>query len=148
MPVDIDLLVERFFEGETTLAEEASLQSYFEQNAVLPPHLERLRPMMGWFANGCSRAVEPVSRRRTSLREILLAAASVAAALIAVVSTMTDYRSLEMTRLSYEGSFIKSDEGHMLNNINVILPNVLAEEIESVRYLTMIENRIEYLENY
>jgi hypothetical protein len=41
---NIEQLLERYFEGETTLAEEKTLKSYFSSSAV-PPHLEHYIPL-------------------------------------------------------------------------------------------------------
>lgn len=42
--IKIEQLLERYFEGETTLAEEKTLKSYFSSSTV-PPHLEHYIPL-------------------------------------------------------------------------------------------------------
>lgn len=46
----IELLVEKYFQGETSLAEEKELQNYFSSSDVAQ-HLEHYRPMFGYFAS-------------------------------------------------------------------------------------------------
>jgi hypothetical protein len=45
----IDILIEKYFQGETIIAEEKELQHYFSSSDVAQ-HLEQYRPMFGYFA--------------------------------------------------------------------------------------------------
>lgn len=58
----IELLLDRYFEGETTVAEEKSLQEYFLNDQVAP-HLEVYRGMFAYFAE---------AKKETSGAEITL----------------------------------------------------------------------------
>ncbi len=49
-PINIEQLLERYFEGETSLAEEQTLKSYFSSKAV-PAHLQQYIPLFGYQAN-------------------------------------------------------------------------------------------------
>lgn len=53
---NINHLLEKYFEGETSLAEEAQLQDYFA-SADVAPELEHYRPLFGYFAG--SRDIVP-----------------------------------------------------------------------------------------
>lgn len=46
----IEILIEKYFDGETSLAEETLLRDYFATNAVAQ-HLEQYRPMFGYFTS-------------------------------------------------------------------------------------------------
>ncbi len=46
--VNIEKLVEKYFEGETSLREEAELRQYFTTNQV-PNHLEAYQDLFGYF---------------------------------------------------------------------------------------------------
>ena len=86
----IRTLVERFFDGETTLGEEHELYNYFSQEpAALPEDLRPLREMFLGFD-----AVQPVAvvQQQTGQRErrwITWAAAAVAALLIGGAATLS-----------------------------------------------------------
>ena len=51
-PNNIAELLRRFFDGETTCAEEKALEKYFTSDTPLPPELEPYRDMFGWYASG------------------------------------------------------------------------------------------------
>jgi hypothetical protein len=44
----MDALIEKYFDGETSIAEENELKDYFSSTDVAP-HLEQYRPMFGYF---------------------------------------------------------------------------------------------------
>ena len=46
--VKIDYLVEKYFQGETSIAEEKELRSYFSSLDVAP-HLEQYKAVFGYF---------------------------------------------------------------------------------------------------
>jgi hypothetical protein len=45
---DIEQLLEKYFEGETSVAEEKALKTYFQQPTIAP-HLEVYRELFGYF---------------------------------------------------------------------------------------------------
>jgi hypothetical protein len=44
----IEILIEKYFQGETSIAEEKELRSYFSTSNVAP-HLEQYKAMFGYF---------------------------------------------------------------------------------------------------
>jgi hypothetical protein len=46
---NIEILIEKYFQGETSIAEEKELRSYFSSTNVAP-HLEQHKAMFGFFA--------------------------------------------------------------------------------------------------
>ncbi len=53
----VTLLLEKYFEGETSLSEEKELKAYFA-SADVAQHLEQYRPMFGYFAAASGQAAE------------------------------------------------------------------------------------------
>jgi hypothetical protein len=47
---EIEQLLDKYFDAETTVAEEKALKEYFA-SANVAPHLEQYRPMFGYFAS-------------------------------------------------------------------------------------------------
>lgn len=53
---NVEVLLQRFFDGETSCAEERALETYFCSGATLPPEVECYRDMFGWYAQAWMRA--------------------------------------------------------------------------------------------
>lgn len=86
----IRTLVERFFDGETTLGEEHELYNYFSQEpAALPEDLRPLRDMFLGFDAVQSVAVVQQQTGQRERRWITWAAAAVAALLIGGAATLS-----------------------------------------------------------
>lgn len=60
-PRHIEQLLDRFFDGETTLAEERELQTYFTTAPTIPDRLAPYREMFGWYASGMDEQQLPAA---------------------------------------------------------------------------------------
>ena len=60
---DIDRLLQRFFDGFTTIEEEKALERFYASSPRLPRRLERYRSMFGWYASGMTAPL-PSARPR------------------------------------------------------------------------------------
>jgi len=73
----IEKLIEHFFEGETSIAEENELKTYFSSSNVAQ-HLEQYRPVFGYFSEAQSQkfnATIPLkAKKRTNLAWLSIAA--------------------------------------------------------------------------
>lgn len=56
---EIRALLERYFDGETSLAEERALSDYFASSPSIPADLEYARAMFGHFAHASGQAFTP-----------------------------------------------------------------------------------------
>ncbi|NUY81986.1 hypothetical protein HUK80_13865 [Flavobacterium sp. MAH-1] len=77
---NIETLIEKYFDGETSLAEETQLQEYFSSSDVAQ-HLEQYRPMFGYFAKEREQRFDgtlPLQPRKRKTVAWLSVAASVA----------------------------------------------------------------------
>ena len=54
----IEILVEKYFQGETSIAEENELTNYFSSSDVLP-HLEQYQPLFGYFSQAREQKFTP-----------------------------------------------------------------------------------------
>lgn len=75
----IEQLLEKYFEGETTLAEEQQLKAYFSSGSV-PEHLQEYQPMFAFFkqerAQGSAAAMFVQAPQKNSMRYVYAAAAA------------------------------------------------------------------------
>lgn len=77
----IEILIEKYFEGETSIAEEKELKAYFSSSDVAQ-HLEQYQPVFGYFSQAKQEqftAAIPLKSRKKQKR---LAWLSVAAAVV------------------------------------------------------------------
>ena len=83
----IETLLEKYFEGATTIAEENELGAYFSSSDVAPPH-EPYRPMFGYFSIAKEQQFEPniplQSKKRKTVKWL-----SVAASVVVLISAGT-----------------------------------------------------------
>ena len=55
----IENLLEKYFEGETSLEEEKSLRIYFTETLNIPPHLEKYQALFQFFTAEIDQALDP-----------------------------------------------------------------------------------------
>jgi hypothetical protein len=79
---DIEKLLEKYFEGETSLSEETRLSDYFT-SADVAPHLAQYRPLFGYFAQ--QREEKPTKEFTFKQKRNPVAWLSVAASLIVLI---------------------------------------------------------------
>lgn len=121
---EIERLIEKFLDGDTSLREEKILYGYFNSGKV-SGHLESYIPMFQWYSNGLSQKNQ--AARWTLIRRILIRTAAVAAgiAFIAgiwgVIDSIHRQQVLEET---YAGSFVIV-QGKKITDIEKILPELI-----------------------
>ncbi len=85
---NIHELLDRFFDGTTTCAEEKALEEYFTSGAPVPPDCEQCRAMFGWYASGMDEALLPGNakpkRRRMKVMAWIASSAAAAALVIGI----------------------------------------------------------------
>ena len=112
----IRTLVERFFDGETTLGEEHELYNYFSQEpAALPEDLRPLREMFLGFDAVQSVAVAQQQTGQRERRWITWAAAAVAALLIGGAAT------LSILKAQADEEYVAYIYGERVTNREVVL---------------------------
>lgn len=133
---EIEKLVECFFDGETTLEEEARLYRLFRSKR-LPERLERLRPLMEAFSS--MRIEEP--HRTASVRPLwrLLAGAVAVLALVAGLSFYSDYCEDRSLARIYGGSYVIQN-GRRIDDLSAIRDDI-EKTLADSRY---IEERAEF----
>lgn len=131
---NIDSLLERFFEGETSRAEERALEEFFAGKDV-PEHLEVYRPMFAWYSAGMpeeSKADRPKRARLLSSPRLWWVSGAAAVAVVAAIG-WNHFRvssNAELLAACHEGSYVEIN-GVVYTDINDIYSNIKAINLEA-----------------
>lgn len=117
---EIERLVERFFDGETTTEEEARLYKVFRRKR-LPDSLERMRPVMEAFS---SMSEEKPQRAKTVsiVRRALMGAAAMLA-LIVGIAIYSNYNEEQSLARIYGGSYV-IENGRRIDDLSAIQDDI------------------------
>ena len=137
----INALLEKYFEGETTIAEENELKKYFSC-AVVAPHLQQYQSLFGYYASEKNQSFEQKlklqSNKRSTITWISIAASVVVLLGVGIytfnnVSNDTTNQELG-TYDNPEEAFKETQKALAMlsNNVNV--------GIESIKYVENYEN--------
>lgn len=66
----IEILIEKYFQGETSIAEEKELRSYFSSQDVAP-HLEQYKAMFGYFTEAKQQEFTQKIPQQTKKRKVM-----------------------------------------------------------------------------
>lgn len=136
----MEALLEKYFEGETSIAEEKELRDYFSSSDVAP-HLEQYRPLFAYFIKAKEQKLATsVSLVTKKSKKVLLSIAASVAVLIGV-GTYTYFNTADMVNESEElGTYDNPQEAFdatqkalamLSENVNV--------GVEGVQYLQVYE---------
>jgi hypothetical protein len=140
-------LIDKYFEGLTTLQEEQTLRDYFQQDNI-PEELKSYQPMFQYFAEARTPArILPVeTRRATSLqRKMWFAIAASVLLLLGLRFALSTYKTLPETSLAYIDGKKMTDIALIQKEALRALEN-LSEENEEV-YASQIDALDFFLEN-
>lgn len=146
----IESLLEKYFEGATTIAEEKELSAYFSSSDVAQ-HLEPYRPMFGYFSIAREQQFEPKVPLQSKKRKTV-AWLSVAASVVVLISAGTfAYFNYTSANKSQElGTYDNPEEAFReTQKALAMLSDHVNTGVESVQYLQEYENAKDkiFLEN-
>src|SRR6218665_1913959 len=136
----IEQLLEKYFDGETSIAEENELKNYFSSSGVAQ-HLEHYQPLFGYFSTAKEQQFEqhiPLTAKKRKVAWISVAASVVVllgAGTFAYFNYSTSTQSQDLGSYdSPEEAFRETQKALSLlsNNVNV--------GVESVQYIREYEN--------
>lgn len=138
--VRIESLLEKYFDGLTTLAEEKELSAYFSSSAV-EPHLEQYRDMFGYFAAARSEnpqmALQALPKVRTSTKTAWLSIAASVVVLLGVGSYFMFNNPQAQNLGTYDDPQIAYRE---TQKALALLSGHLNQGVESVQYVEVYES--------
>jgi len=133
----IENLLEKYFEGETSIAEEKELQDYFSSPNVAQ-HLEQYRPMFGYFSIAREQQFEQHIPLKTKKRKVV-AWLSVAASVVVLVGVGT-FAYFNQTQSQDLGTYDSPEEAFReTQKALALLSDHVNTGVESVQYIQTYE---------
>lgn len=139
----IELLLEKYFDGETTINEENELKAYFSSNEVAI-HLEKYKPLFGFYIQEKTQKIalkSPQHKTRRALKWISIAASIVAMLGVGTLAylnqpTVTEYQEL--------GTYDDPEKAlRATQQALALLSNHVNMGIESVQYIQQYESTVD-----
>jgi hypothetical protein len=136
----IEVLLEKYFEGETSIAEEIELKNYFSSPNVAP-HLEQYQPLFGYF----SIAQEQKYMQQIPLHSIKRKVAwfSIAASVVVMlgVGSYVNFNANVAKENKELGSYDDPEEAlEATQKALAMLSNNVNVGVQSVQYIQVYEN--------
>lgn len=116
---NLQALIDRFLDGQTTNAEEQQLYRYFAGEVA--PQWQKYQPMFRWYAEGMPEKAARRIRLRPGMKG--LAVAATVLLLFGIGFGWHRYRQPDDTYARYEGSYIIRN-GQKLTDLSVIMPEL------------------------
>jgi hypothetical protein len=137
----INALLEKYFEGETTIAEENELKKYFS-SAVVAPHLQQYQSLFGYYASETKQKFEPKLMLKPSKRNTITWISIAASVVVLLGVGIYTFNHVSNDKTNQElGTYDNPEEAFketqkalamLSNNVNV--------GIESIQYIENYEN--------
>ena len=141
----IEILLEKYFEGETSISEENELRMYFSSSNVLP-HLEQYQPLFGYFSQDATQKLTHEISLKSKKRNLMWY--SIAASVVVLLGIGT------FTYVNYQNANLNQDLGTYddpevalaeTQKALALLSNQVNVGIESVQYVQEYENSKELI---
>ena len=136
----IEILIEKYFQGETSLAEERELRSYFSSPNVAP-HLEQYKAMFGYFSQAKLDEYSKEFPQQKNIKKSMWI--SIAASTVILLGMFTFYMSsIQPKEIKNElGSYDNPQEAfEQTQKALALLSQNVNIGIESVKYVQEYEN--------
>lgn len=94
---NLDYMIQKFLDGETTCAEEIALENFFTDNDNLPERYNSVRDMFRWY-DGMNPSELPGkmhkrNRLNTIIQRLVIWSSTVAAGVIILITVLSNYSS-------------------------------------------------------
>jgi predicted ribosomally synthesized peptide with SipW-like signal peptide len=132
----IEILLEKYFEGATSIAEEKELQDYFSGDVA--QHLEQYKPIFGYFAIAREQQFEQNIPLQSKKRRVV-AWLSVAASVVVLVGVGT-FAYFNQTQSQDLGTYDSPEEAFReTQKALALLSDHVNTGVESVQYIQTYE---------
>jgi hypothetical protein len=138
----IEDILEKYFQGETTIAEENQLKEYFSSSNVAQ-HLEQYQPMFGYFSQvkqQKSTQTIPLKTKKRSVAWLSIAASAVVLLGIGTYLYVSEKNAAPVVAQSELGTYDNPEEAlAATQKALALLSNNVNVGIESVQYINEYE---------
>jgi len=136
----IEILIEKYFQGETSLAEEKELRSYFSSPDVAP-HLEHYKAMFGYFTEAKQQKFTQEIPQQTKKQKVMWL--SIAASIVVLFGMVTFFmiNTDEAVTQNELGSYDSPEQAFReTQKALALLSSNVNIGIESVSYMQEYDN--------
>ena len=131
----IEILIEKYFQGETSIAEENELKNYFSSSDVAQ-HLEQYQPIFGYFSQAKLHRFTPEIPLQSKKRNVAWISIAASVVILLSVGTFTYFNDNTANANQDLGTY-KSPELALQETQKVLamLSNHVNVGVESVQYI-------------
>ena len=136
----IEILIEKYFQGETSIAEEKELRSYFSSQDVAP-HLEHYKAMFGYFTEAKQQKFTQEIPQQTKKQKVMWL--SIAASIVVLFGMVTFFmiNTDEAVTQNELGSYDSPEQAFReTQKALALLSSNVNIGIESVSYMQEYDN--------
>lgn len=139
----IELLLEKYFDGETTLVEENELKEYFSSSEVAP-HLEQYKPLFGFFIKAKEQKFAPSTPQQTKKRNVTWLSIAASIVVLLGVGTFTYFNQNVVQNSQELGTYDDPEEAFReTQKALALLSDNVNVGIESVQYIQQYEATVD-----
>ena len=135
----MEALLEKYFEGETSIAEENELKNYFSSSNVAP-HLEQYKPLFGYFTEAKKENFEkevPLISKKQKVARLSMAASI---AVLLGVGTYAYFNADEVKKNNELGTYENPKEAlEATQKALAMLSNNVNVGVEGIEYIKVYE---------
>jgi hypothetical protein len=133
--VKIEDLLEKYFQGETSIAEENELRNYFSSSNVAQ-HLEQYKPIFGYFSLAKGHQFTPEIPLQSKKRNVAWISIAASVVVLLGIGTYAYYSSDVVTKSKDLGTYDDPEEAFRATQkaLSLLSDNVNVG-IESVQYI-------------
>jgi hypothetical protein len=136
----MEALLEKYFEGETSIAEENELKDYFSSSNVAP-HLEQYRPLFGYFTEAKEQKLTSEVPLVSKKRKVAWLSIAASVAVLMGVGTYTYFNNMDTAKESKElGTYDDPEEAfEATQKALAMLSDNVNVGVEGVQYLQVYQ---------
>ena len=137
----INALLEKYFEGETTIAEENELKKYFS-SAVVAPHLQQYQSLFGYYTSDTKQKFEPKLMLQSNKKSKITWIAVAASVVVLLGVGIYTFNNVSNDKTNPElGTYDDPEEAFKeTQKALAMLSNHVNVGIESIQYIENYEN--------